>query len=73
MWRDVCWKNCAMLFMIPKVKVNSIYSMEHMAFNIRLQEEKGEEYWAEWDTYLMKSLTTETIINAIVKHGSECK
>lgn len=57
----------------PKSKSKQHNSMEHMTFNIRLQEEKGEEYWAEWDTYLMKSLTTETIINAIVKYGSECK
>ncbi len=32
--------------------VNDIYSMERITFILRLQKEKGKDYWAKWATYL---------------------
>lgn len=32
--------------------INDIYSMERITFILRLQKEKGKEYWAKWVTYL---------------------
>lgn len=31
--------------------INSIRSMERMTFALRLQKEKGDEYWEKWDCY----------------------
>lgn len=32
--------------------INDIYSMESITFILRLQKEKGKDYWAKWVTYL---------------------
>ena len=44
-------------------------SMECMTFSLGLHTEVREEYWSEWYSYrLMKSLTAQTTVNAIVKN-----
>ncbi len=34
--------------------VKNIYSMEQITFVLRLQKQRGEEYWKKWNTYPAK-------------------
>mgnify|MGYP007124596547 CR=1 FL=1 len=50
-----CWlqKNPPTMRLLTNI-INSIQAMENLTFVLRLQKDKGEEYWKKWDRYKHK-------------------